>query len=66
MFDLGSPLGWDETFKDNDREQEKFIISLELNTYNDFQSYEYQDMLHALCLEIKIREEKEESAKRKE
>jgi hypothetical protein len=39
---------------------------LELNTYKDFHSYEYQDMLHALCLGIKIREEKEETIKRKE
>jgi len=39
LFKLGSPLGWDKSYDGSKSLQDKFIIGLELHTYNDMSDY---------------------------
>ncbi len=51
---LGSPLGFDDYFKDNKFLQDKFIASLELPTYNIFVHYQFLDVLDALSFRLMV------------
>ena len=48
--------------------QDKFIISLNLPTYNDFQHYQFLDVLDALSLRVLVKEnfEKEQDKEEEE
>ena len=59
LFDLGSPLGWDVSYKDNESLQDKFIASLDLPIYNNFSDYMFMDVLEALALRIVVQEQLE-------
>ncbi len=39
LFKLGDPLGWDKTYDGSKMLQDKYIINLNLPTYNDFTHY---------------------------
>jgi hypothetical protein len=54
LFELGAPLGFDDSFIDSRYLQDKFIASLELPIYHDFSSYNYHDMLDALSFRLMI------------
>ena len=56
LFKLGAPLGWDKSFDGSKMKQDKFIISLNLPTYNDFQHYQFLDVLDALSLRVLVKE----------
>lgn len=54
LFDLGAPLGFDESFHESRFLQDKFIASLELPIYHNFQSYQFLDILDALSFRLMI------------
>eukprot|EP00347_Sterkiella_histriomuscorum_P013361 403365010 len=56
LFKLGLPLGFDQSYQGSKSMQEKFIISLDLPTYNNFQDYQFLDVLDALSLRLMVHE----------
>jgi hypothetical protein len=54
LFALGSPLGFDESYKDNRFKQDRFIALLDLPIYNKFSSYYFQDVLDALSFRAMV------------
>lgn len=54
LFDLGAPLGFDDSFHESRFLQDKFIASLELPTYHNFQSYQFLDILDALSFRLMV------------
>lgn len=56
LFDLGAPLGFDESFKQSRYLQDQFISALELPTYHAFHNYQFLDVLDALSFRLMILE----------
>ncbi len=54
LLQLGSPLGFDETYKNDKFLQDKFIASLDLPTYYDFSKYQFLDVLDALSFRVMV------------
>jgi hypothetical protein len=54
LFALGSPLGFDESYKDNRFKQDRFIALLDLPIYNKFSNYYFQDVLDALSFRAMV------------
>lgn len=54
LFALGGPLGFDDSFKESRFLQDRFIASLELPTYHNFQSYQFLDLLDALSFRLMV------------
>lgn len=56
---LGPPLGWDESYKEDEEERVMFISDLNLPIYNGFSHYNFMDILEALSLKMMINAHKE-------
>ena len=56
LFALGKPLGFDKSYEGNKLKQNKFIFSLDLATYNNFNNYQFLDVLDALSLRLIVKE----------
>jgi hypothetical protein len=41
MLNLGEPLGWDSSFKNNIRKQDDYLEELNITTYNSFKEYSF-------------------------
>jgi hypothetical protein len=54
LFNLSSPLGFDDSFRTSRFLQDKFIASLELPIHDDFSTYHYLDVLDALSFRLMI------------
>ena len=50
MLELGPPLGWDGSYKDNMQKQENFIQQLHFPTYNDTTQFAFMDVIENLVL----------------
>ena len=64
---LGQPLGFtDEVSKGGLRNQNAFIVSLELPTYHNFTNYSYYDILKQLALRLMVKDsvKRERAARR--
>jgi hypothetical protein len=48
MLNLGEPLGWDSSFKNNIRKQDDYLEELNITTYNSFKEYLFWDVIEAL------------------
>jgi hypothetical protein len=48
MLNLGDPLGWDSSFKNNIRKQDDYLEELNITTYNSFKEYLFWDVIEAL------------------
>lgn len=48
MMKLGKPLGWDEDYKDDFEMQDEFLEELNIPTYNNFQHFQFYDVIQAL------------------
>lgn len=48
MLNLGEPLGWDSSFKNNIRKQDDYLEELNITTYNIFKDYLFWDVIEAL------------------
>ena len=57
LTDLGEPMGFDEPAKHSRNLQDKIMAQLELPIYNEFQSYQFLDVLDALSLKMMVHEE---------
>jgi hypothetical protein len=56
LFDLGEPLGFIRSQKYNRFYQHNFIAGLELGTYNNFEEYNFYDVLNALSIHMMVKE----------
>lgn len=54
LFALGEPLGFDESFVGRRFLQDKFIASLDLPTYHNFEYYQFLDVLDALSFRLMV------------
>lgn len=54
LFKLGPPIGFDKSYEGDKASQDKFIISLDLPTYNNFSDYQFLDVLDALSLRLMV------------
>eukprot|EP00347_Sterkiella_histriomuscorum_P005312 403357086 len=61
LFDLGSPLGWDTTFKDNIEKQDDFLEEMHIATYNQFKDYLFWDVLQSLTKILIVKQGAERS-----
>lgn len=50
MFRLPQPLGWDETFQNNEEKQKEFISKLNLSLYKKKSSFYFIEVLETLAL----------------
>lgn len=72
LIDLGEPLGFSTADNENEPEQDKFIASLKLPTYNGMTLYQFCDVLDALSLrsmvldDLKKLRQEEHTQKKKE
>ena len=48
MLNLGEPLGWDASFRNNIRKQDDYLEELNITTYNSFKDYLFWDVIEAL------------------
>ena len=48
LFELGTPLGWDESFRNDHVKRHNFIQEINIPTYNDWEDYGYFDVLNFL------------------
>jgi hypothetical protein len=48
MLNLGEPLGWDSSFKNNICKQDDYLEELNITTYNSFKEYLFWDVIEAL------------------
>lgn len=48
LFMLGEPLGWDESYRNNQKLQDDFMEELNIQTYNGFKDYLFFDVIQAL------------------
>jgi hypothetical protein len=54
LFQLGSPLGFDEIYKNDKFLQDKFIASLDLPIYYEFSKYQFLDVLEGLSFRLMV------------
>jgi predicted protein tyrosine phosphatase len=54
LFQLGEPLGFNETYRNDKFLQDKFIASLDLPTYYNFSKFQFLDVLEALSFRVMI------------
>jgi hypothetical protein len=54
---LGPPLSWSEESNADEDFKRRFIAELNLTIYNNFQDYQYMDVILALCKRLLIQEE---------
>jgi hypothetical protein len=54
LFALGEPLGFYKDCAKSRFIQDKFIASLDLPTYHDFQDYQFLDILDALSFRLMV------------
>ena len=52
MFELKPPLGWDKSYENNTKRQEKFFHNIlgDLRTYNDHTDLFFQDVLENIAM----------------
>lgn len=48
MLNLGEPLGWDASFRNNISKQDDYLEELNITTYNSFKEYLFWDVIEAL------------------
>ncbi|CDW88224.1 voltage-gated ion channel superfamily [Stylonychia lemnae] len=65
MLDLGEPLGWDDSYKDNIDMQDDFMEEMSINTYNQFKDYLFWDVLQSLTKILMVKQESDMKAKHK-
>ena len=51
---MGNPLGFDESYRENQFKQDRFIALLDLPIYNKFSNYYFQDVLDALSFRAMV------------
>jgi hypothetical protein len=54
LFLLGSPLGFDESYRQNRFKQDRFIALLDLPIYNSFSNYYFTDVLDSLSFRAMV------------
>ena len=50
MQNLGQPLGWDESYKNDLDKQNQFIDNINLPTYNNCTQYSFEDIIENLVM----------------
>lgn len=59
MLALGTPIGWDESFKRDKVKQKLFIKELRLQSYNRYTKYQFINVLENLALNMIVNKEVE-------
>ena len=54
LLKVGPPIGWDNSYIDNEEKQVLFVADLELPVYDEFTTYNFMDILEALSLKLMV------------